>query len=77
MLLMLLQLCIAAGDSSIAPGVVDMLSSQGRMKYLRPLYRALFRSPTGKQLALDTFSKEGGRYHPIAKKMVEVDLQLR
>jgi hypothetical protein len=35
------QLAIEAGDESVYPGVVDMLSSQGRMKYLRPLYRCL------------------------------------
>jgi hypothetical protein len=35
------QLAIDAGDESVYPGVVDMLSSQGRMKYLRPLYRCV------------------------------------
>lgn len=35
-----LQLCINASDDAVDPGVVDMLSSQGRMKYLRPLYRS-------------------------------------
>jgi leukotriene-A4 hydrolase len=48
------------------------------LQYLRPLYRALWRSgPQGKQLALDTFAKVGDKYHPIARKMVETDLQLR
>jgi hypothetical protein len=48
------------------------------MKYLRPLYRALYRSGSGgKQLALDTFRAAADRYHPIARKMVEVDLGLR
>jgi leukotriene-A4 hydrolase len=48
------------------------------LQYLRPLYRALWRSgPEGKQLALDTFAKVGDKYHPIARKMVETDLQLR
>jgi hypothetical protein len=47
-------------------------------QYVRPLYRALWRSgPAGQKLALDTFAAVGDKYHPIAKKMVETDLQLR
>lgn len=42
----------------------------------RPLYRALSKSKTGKQLALDTFAEVGATYHPIAKKMVAADLGL-
>lgn len=34
-----MQLAIEAGDEAVYPGVVELLSSQGRMKYLRPLYR--------------------------------------
>lgn len=33
------KLAIDAGDEAVYPGVVELLSSQGRMKYLRPLYR--------------------------------------
>lgn len=48
------------------------------VQYLRPLYRALWRSDdAGRQLALDTFKSVGDKYHPIAKKMVETDLQIR
>lgn len=47
---------------------------QGRMKFLRPLYRALFRSKAGKQAALDTFAACRATYHPIAQKMVAADL---
>lgn len=48
------------------------------LQYLRPLYRTLWRSgPAGQKLALDTFAAVGDKYHPIAKKMVETDLQLR
>jgi hypothetical protein len=47
-------------------------------QFLRPLYRALWRSgPDGQKLALDTFSSVGDKYHPIAKKMVETDLKMR
>jgi leukotriene-A4 hydrolase len=47
------------------------------MKFLRPLYRALFRSKMGRQLALDTFQEARASYHPIAAKMVAQDLGLK
>ena len=58
------------------PLAVQFLKEQGRMKFLRPLYRALFRSKMGKQAALDTFKEAGGSYHPIAAKMVAADLSV-
>lgn len=42
--------------------------------YRRPLYRAMFKSKMGKQLAVDTFLKHRPGYHPIAQKMVAADL---
>eukprot|EP00877_Chromochloris_zofingiensis_P004503 jgi/Chrzof1/14053/Cz08g22210.t1 len=71
------KLCISAEDAAVSSGTVDLLQTQGRMKFLRPVYRALFRSKFGHQLALDTFKANADKYHPIARKMVEVDLQLR
>jgi Leukotriene A4 hydrolase, C-terminal len=41
----------------IVPEVVAFVTSQGRMKYVRPLYRALIQSKNGKQAAIDTFQK--------------------
>lgn len=58
------------------PLAVQFLKDQGRMKFLRPLYRALFRSKMGKQAALDTFQEAGRSYHPIAAKMVAADLSV-
>lgn len=41
----------------------------------RPLYKALFRSTAaGKKLALRTFQESKAALHPIAAKMVAVDL---
>jgi leukotriene-A4 hydrolase len=70
------RLAISAEDLDVLPHVVDLLRTQGRMKYLRPLYRALMRSKMGKELALKTFAECKGSYHPIAKKMVGSDLGL-
>ena len=42
----------------IFPQVVDFITSQGRMKFVRPLYRALFMAgDEGASLAKATFAK--------------------
>lgn len=44
----------------------------------RPLYRALYgsKSAAARQLALDTFTEHRASYHPIAAKVVGMDLKL-
>ncbi len=72
-------LCLKAGDDAILPKVEAMLREQGRMKFVRPLYRAMFESSRlkgGKEKALETFEKCKGLYHPICAKMAAVDLKL-
>ena len=55
----------------------DMVKSQGRMKYLRPLYRALrLYKDGGRAFAEKTFEEARRMYHPIAEKMVASDLGL-
>ena len=46
------------------------------MKFVRPLYRALAKSPMpgAKDLAVDTFVAHADFYHPICRKMVASDL---
>lgn len=58
--------------------VTKFLLEQGRMKFIRPLYRELFTNggEAGKTLAVDTFKKHGSMYHSIAQKMVAKDLEL-
>lgn len=68
------ELAIPAEDESIIPVAVRFITTQGRMKFVRPLYRALFKSKMGKQLAVDTFLKNKDFYHPIGVKMIAADL---
>jgi len=68
------RLAIAAEDESILPATVRFLKSQGRMKFIRPLYKALFHSKMGKDLAVETFLQHRDFYHPIGAKMVASDL---
>jgi len=70
------RLAITAEDETVLPHVVALLKEQGRMKYLRPLYRALYRSKMGRETALSTFTAAKASYHPIAQKMLSVDLGL-
>mmetsp|Transcript_3578 Transcript_3578/g.8032 ORF Transcript_3578/g.8032 Transcript_3578/m.8032 type:complete len:431 (+) Transcript_3578:381-1673(+) len=68
------MIAVEAGDESILPVVVKFITSQGRMKFVRPLYRALFHSEMGRDIAVSTFLENKDFYHPIAAKMVASDL---
>jgi leukotriene-A4 hydrolase len=46
------------------------------MKYVRPLYRDLARWPEQRELAVSTFKEWRSNYHPIAAKMLAIDLGL-
>ncbi|KAJ9085851.1 Leucyl aminopeptidase yscIV [Entomophthora muscae] len=62
--------CLKAGYEAIYPAVVDFVKSQGRMKYVRPLYRSLSQAPNGNELAKSTFLENKAFYHPIAAKLI-------
>ena len=70
------KLLLAAGDSAGLALAVDVVSTQGRMKFTRPLYRCICSSPIPGALdtALATFEKNINFYHPICRKMVATDL---
>jgi leukotriene-A4 hydrolase len=71
------RICIKSGVERIFPLVVSFLKEQGRMKFVRPLYRELFKhSEKGKALALKTFQEHRSYYHSIASKMLAKDLGL-
>jgi len=64
-------------NESIFPSVVEFVIEQGRMKFVRPLYRELYRvSDNGKEIARKTFLEHRKIYHSIAEKMVAKDLEL-
>jgi len=65
------------GDRDCMDKVISFITSQGRMKYVRPLYRALYKSKKGKELAMKTFTTHRGMYHNICAKMVAKDLELQ
>jgi len=65
---------LLADYQPILEHVVQFLGSQGRMKYIRPLYRTL--ASKHRNLAVETFLKNKKFYHPIATKQLTSDLQL-
>ena len=65
-------IAIKAQDTTCYAGAVELLGQVGRMKYVRPLFRAL--NKVNRPLALETFEKNKEFYHPICKGMVEKDL---
>lgn len=65
-----LILAARSGYAPVLPRVSEMLGHTGRMKYLKPLYRALDAQPQTKQLARDLFAKYRKQYHPIAQETV-------
>jgi len=72
-----LSMCVQAEMESRFEAVITFLKEQGRMKFVRPLYRALFKSKKGKELAVDTFQKNKSIYHSICTKMLTKDLEIK
>ncbi|EER36472.1 leukotriene A4 hydrolase [Histoplasma capsulatum H143] len=69
---MYFQVGLKAGDKSVIEPTAAFLSSIGRMKYVRPLYRAL--EKLDRNIAIEVFEKNQGFYHPICRGLVQKDL---
>ena len=65
-----LSLACDSGDLAVLPTVEEVLGRYGRMKYLRPLYRALAARPESRDTALRCFERNRARYHPIAQQVI-------
>jgi leukotriene-A4 hydrolase len=68
-------IALSAGDRSELPGVVDLVGSVGRMKFVRPLYRKL--KDVDSDLAVETFEKNKDFYPSTTKSQLAKDLGLR
>ena len=60
-------------DDEFKDACVNFLGTFGRLKYLRPIYRSLYKRD--KDLALNTFKKWKSSYHPIAVRLIELDFK--
>ncbi|GAA5813641.1 hypothetical protein MFLAVUS_007125 [Mucor flavus] len=70
------QICLMTSYEPIYPEVVKFVTEQGRMKFVRPLYRLLHQAKNGAQLAVDTYLQHKSFYHPIAAQLIEKDIGL-
>lgn len=62
--------CESGYTDPVLPRVTEVLGQTGRMKYLKPLYRALAKRPETKPLAERLFGELEAQYHPIARQAV-------
>ena len=69
-----LKIALRANDPAATHPAAELLGTVGRMKFVRPLFRAL--AGVDKALALETFRKNRDFYHPICRGLVEKDLGL-
>ena len=60
-------------DDEFKNALIAFLGKFGRLKYLRPLYRALY--VRDKETAINTFEKWKSSYHPIAVRLIELDFK--
>jgi aminopeptidase N len=68
----LVEWLTVAGASDYEPvfeRLRQVLLDVGRMKYLRPLYSALGRTPRTRALARELFARAAPRYHPLSRRV--------
>jgi hypothetical protein len=53
------------------PAVDHFLTSQGRRKYVRPIYTALARTDWGMELAREVYERARPTYHPVTSSTVD------
>ncbi len=66
-----LQVALHAGHAAALPRAEAVLASVGRMKYLKPLYRALADRPETRERARAVFAASQTGYHNIARQVIE------
>ena len=65
-----LVLACHSGFDAVLPRAKQVLAEIGRMKYLKPIYRALASREETKPLARELFAKLRDSYHPIAQQVI-------
>ncbi len=66
-----LTIAAASGFEPAFPAIRDFLGKVGRMKFLKPIYKALLGEERTRSLAKEIFRKHSGGYHPIAREGLE------
>lgn len=71
-----LRLCIKAQWKEAIPRVLDFVNEQGRMKFVRPLYRDLYGWEDARPTAIENFKKHRDEMHNTTATMLAKDLKL-
>ena len=66
-----LSIAAGSGFEPALPRVREVLGRVGRMKYLRPLYTALGRTPATRSLAREIFAEAAPGYHSLSRRVVQ------
>ena len=61
-----LMVALRAGYDKAMPAIEHLLLTQGRLKYLLPVYRQLATSEAGRTLGKNILERAAGGYHPVA-----------
>eukprot|EP01135_Chromosphaera_perkinsii_P005999 Nk52_evm2s378 gene=Nk52_evmTU2s378 len=69
-------LALRSGYDAVVDSVVEFLLAQGRMKYVRSLYRDLNALESAGNKAKETFLANRNFYHPIAAALIAKDIKL-
>lgn len=70
-----IMLGLKAHYADIIPQAINFVSKYGRMKYLVPIYRALYRWDKTKQLAMDTFNANKPKMMQVTIDTIARDLK--
>ncbi|CAN8068962.1 unnamed protein product [Agarophyton chilense] len=68
------RIALKAKFESVLENVKDFVSSQGRMKFVRPLFKDMYHVYPRGEYAKELFGALKNSYHSIARKMIEKDL---
>lgn len=68
-------IALKANDRQEFPGIVELLGSVGRMKFVKPLYRKL--NELDRDLAIETFEKSKDFYPSTTKGQIQKILGLK
>ena len=65
-------IALECDDESQYDSVKNMLSSVGRMKFVRPTFRALIKNETRKKIAQEIYQSNKNFYHPFVLKWLKI-----
>nr|XP_006814590.1 PREDICTED: leukotriene A-4 hydrolase-like [Saccoglossus kowalevskii] len=70
------RLCIRGGWDAVIPSALDFVTEQGRMKFVRPIYKDLYAFEKSREQAIERFKKNRKQMNIICANMVAKDLKV-